>query len=274
MDYYKYKILCKAEVSEILIAFLGELPFDTFQEAENGLDAFVPDKLHSENIYKAVEELSQQFDFQFEKEFIKAQNWNKVWESNFQPIIVDDFCGIRANFHEPINQVKHEIVLDPKMAFGTGHHETTHMMIQQMESLDFKDKKVFDYGCGTGILAILAAKLGAKDITAVDIELASFENTIENAEINNVTSINCIHGDLSDIKESGFEVILANINRNVILESLSSLYTMLDENGKLIVSGILEKDTNLILDTSKKHGFLQMKTKSRGNWISILFEKV
>ncbi len=273
MDYYKYDIQCNSELSEVLIAFLGELPFDTFQESTSGLEAYIPSNEHSDEILKQVNAYAQQFDFKFEKEFIKTQNWNAVWESNFQPIIVGDFCGIRAEFHEAIPTVKHEILISPKMAFGTGHHATTYMMIEHMEDIGFSGKKVFDYGCGTGILAILAEKLGAERTIAVDIELPSFENTIENSKMNEISAVEAIHGTLSDVKETAFDIILANINRNVILDSLSSLYTMLNKNGRLIVSGILEKDAELVLEASKHQGFLHLKTKNKGNWISILFEK-
>jgi ribosomal protein L11 methyltransferase len=273
MDYYKYQINCTPELAEILIAFLGELPFDTFEETSTGLDAFVSAKDHSEIIEPRVQELSSQFNFQFRKEFIKAQNWNKIWESNFQPIIVGDFCGIRADFHALENQVQHEIVINPKMAFGTGHHATTYMVIEHMKDLDFKNKQVLDYGCGTGILAILAAKLGANHIEAVDIELASYENTLENATINNISCINCIHGVLEDVKEEPFDIILANINRNVILDSLSSLYKRLVKNGRLIVSGFIEQDTEILLEASKLEGFTHLKTKNKDNWISMIFTK-
>lgn len=273
MNYYRYTITNKPEISEILIAFLGELPFDTFTETDDGVEAFIPESLDAEAIQEAVTELSQRFNVSFERTFIKAQNWNKVWEANFQPIIVGDFCGIRADFHESIPKVAHEIIINPKMAFGTGHHATTFMVIEQMKSLDFQGKKVFDYGCGTGILAILAAQLGASSIEAVDIEQASFENTIENAQINGVSTIHSIQGTLNDVQTTGFDIILANINRNVILDSLPTLYSRLVKNGKLIVSGFIEKDRELLIQAATDQGFTPMRTKNKDNWIAILFEK-
>ncbi|MFT5165895.1 MAG: ribosomal protein L11 methyltransferase [Saprospiraceae bacterium] len=273
MDYYKYQIICSPELAEILIAFLSEQPFDTFEETASGLDAFIAVAEDSEAVEVAMAALSTQFNFQFEKELIKAQNWNKIWESNFQPIIVGDFCGIRADFHQLDKEVQHEIIINPKMAFGTGHHATTFMVIEHMKDLDFKNREVLDYGCGTGILAILAAKLGARQIEAVDIELASFENSLENAEINNISCINCVHGTLDNIKGDTFDIILANINRNVILDSLSSLYKRLVKNGILIVSGFIEKDSALLLEATKSQGFLHLKTKNKDNWISMVLEK-
>ena len=273
MDYYKYQINCPPELSEIIIAFLGELAFDTFQEVPIGLEAFISLKNHNESIEQEVVALSTRFDFQFEKELIKAQNWNEVWESNFQPIKVDDFCNIRAEFHTPDPTVQYEIIINPKMAFGTGHHATTFMMIEHMRDLDFKNQNVLDFGCGTGILAILGARLGARSIEAVDIELASYENTLENATINGVSVIKSVHGTLEAVKGDRFDIILANINRNVILDSLSSLYKMLVKNGKLIASGFIEKDTEILTEASKKHGFSLLKTKNKDNWISVVLEK-
>ncbi len=273
MDYYKYQIRTSDDFSEVVIAFLSELPFDTFQETEHGIEAFIPKNVHTEAIQSEVQRLAESFNFSFQKEIVQAQNWNKVWESNFQPIIVGDFCGIRADFHEKIEKVKHEIRINPKMAFGTGHHATTFMMIQHMESLDFEGKKVFDYGCGTGILAILAAQLGAKSILAIDIEQASYENTLENAEINGISCINCQHATLEDLKKDTFDIILANINRNVILNSLSTLYTMLVPGGKLMISGFIENDIERLLNTSQAKGFLHLKTKEKDNWVSMILQK-
>lgn len=273
MDYYNYQIISRAEQVDIIMAFLGELPFDTFQETEQGLDAFIPLNLHHSEIDQEVKLLSDRFDFKFNKTLIKAENWNEVWESNFQPIEVGTFCTIRADFHPPNPTVTHEIIINPKMAFGTGHHATTYMMIEHMQDLSIRGAKVLDYGCGTGILAILAAQLGAENIEAVDIELASYENTLENAKINDISVIHTIHGTLADVAATGFDLILANINRNVILDSLPSLYSKLIKNGKLIVSGFIKKDEQLLLQASEKQGFSPLKTKNKDNWISIVFEK-
>ena len=161
MKYIKYSISSTPELVDIILAFLSELPFDMFEEKAGGLEAFIPESAHSEEIASKVHELSSTFNFQINKEVILPQNWNKEWESNFQPIIVRDFCAIRADFHDAIDDVQHEIIINPKMAFGTGHHATTYMMIEQMRNLDFLDQEVLDYGCGTGILAILTAMLGA-----------------------------------------------------------------------------------------------------------------
>ena len=274
MDYYNFRIKTDPENVEILLAFLSEMQFDSFEEKAYGLDAFLQVEIYNEVIENQLVALKEKIPFLFEKELVKSQNWNAIWESNFDPLIVDDFCLVRADFHQPVEEVDFEIIINPKMAFGTGHHETTFMMIQSMREIDFDSKKVLDYGCGTGILAILASMLGAKEIDAVDIELESFENTIENAEKNKVFNINAIHGTLENIYDSDYDIILANINRDVILDTMDSLYEKLLKNGKLIVSGILEKDEKLLLEKAESIGFTAKKTIRRNNWMCCHFKKM
>jgi len=273
MDYYNFQIKTEPGNIEILIAFLGDLPFDSFEEKDYGLNAFLPQEQFTKSLENKILELQKQVTFTFNRQIIKAQNWNSIWESNFKPLIVDDFCAVRADFHEPVSGVAHEIIINPKMAFGTGHHETTFMVLQEMKKIDFYDKKVLDYGCGTGILAILASKLGAKQIDAVDIEIQSFENTIENARNNNVDNINAIHGTIENVEDSSYGVIIANINRNVILNTMESLYEKLAKNGKLIVSGILKQDKLLVLKKALDNGFLLNKTVQKNKWICSIFKK-
>lgn len=273
MDYFKFEFQTTPENAEMLIALLGELPFDVFEETDSGLDAFIPTKKCTEEIEEKVNQMKNLFDFSHQKIFIKYQNWNAIWESNFQPIVVRDFCGIRADFHEPIPNVQHEIVINPQMAFGTGHHETTWMMMDLMQNIDFDGKNVFDFGCGTGILAILASQLGAKNIDALDIELPSYENTLENSRINNIQNIQSIHGTLAKTRDLEYEVILANINRHVILDSFSTLNKMLPHHGILLISGILTSDENLVLEAAKQNGFQDEIINRRNNWICIKLTK-
>ena len=272
-DYYNYKIKNDIAISEILIAFLNEMSFDAFEELEDGIDAFIPATFDTKVTKEALINLQQSFDFQWTKELVKHQNWNQLWESNFDPVVVEDFCAIRADFHEPFKDVQYEIIINPKMAFGTGHHETTYMMMSTMKSLDFKDKKIFDYGCGTGILAVLAVMLGANDVEAIDIEEQSYLNTLENAERNGTPSIKTFQGTLPDVESSEFDIILANINRNVILESLPTLYDKLKTGGFLMVSGFLQQDENLLNEHTKKAGFQLEKSMNRGKWICQLLTK-
>lgn len=269
MDYLKFEFQTNPENNEMLIALLGELPFESFEENENGFDAYVQVKNETPGIQERVLELKNLFEFSHKKTLIKYQNWNAVWESNFDAIVVRDFCGIRADFHDPLTEVKHEIVINPKMAFGTGHHETTWMMMSIMENFDFAEKMVFDYGCGTGILTILASQLGAKNIDAIDIELPSYENTLENARINNIENIKSIHGTLEKVDDQMYDIILANINRHVILDSFSTLNKMLQPNGILLISGILKEDEQLVKNAAEANNFKIEKTEYRNNWICI-----
>lgn len=269
MDYFKFEFQNNPDINEMLIALLGELPFDSFEEHETGFNAYVPTKNDSPQIEESIQKIKNLFDFSHQKILIKYQNWNAVWESNFETIVVRDFCGIRADFHAPLTSVKHEIVINPKMAFGTGHHETTWMMMSIMENINFSNKTVFDYGCGTGILAILASQLGAKKIDAIDIELPSYENTLENSRINNIENIQSIHGTLEKVDDQKYDIILANINRHVILDSFSTLNNMLNLNGTLLISGILKEDEVLVKDAAKRNNFKVEYTEYRNNWICV-----
>lgn len=267
MDYYKYEVTCAPERTEVLMAILGQLEFDAFEELETGFAAYVPAK----DVAAVEAELPawvERFEIVYERSFVPYKNWNEEWEKHFEPVEVGDFAGIRADFHAPFTEKQFDLVINPKMAFGTGHHETTHMMVQLMEGLPLAGRRVLDYGCGTGILAILARKLGATYVDAVDIEWPSYENTIENAERNEVTGIGVYHGTLSDIEARGFDVILANINRNVILESLPALYAMMVAEGDLLVSGFLEQDRALLEASATEVGFELRDSLGRGNWIA------
>ncbi len=259
---YRYTFRVKEENSEILMAYLSGLDFYAFEEMNGGIKAYS----NMAGLDEDLKRLPLNFILDYSMEELPCQNWNEVWESNFETVVIDDFCGIRATFHEPIPKVKYEIVIMPKMAFGTGHHETTFMMIQSMENIDFPGKKVFDYGCGTGILAIMASLLGAKVIDAVDIEIESYKNTLEHAHLNNVSNIHAIHGVLSDIPAEDYDIILANINRNVILDSLSSLYHKLEKEGHILFSGVLLKDEAFVLKEAQKVGFIFLSKKNKGDW--------
>lgn len=268
MNYYKYTIFCEENLSEILIALLSEASFDTFEENGNGLCAYLPVGIDEETVAEELlEELQNQFDFTWEKELIEGQNWNVLWESNFHPVVVDKFCAIRADFHDPIEGVEHELIINPKMAFGTGHHETTWMCLHALASLPVAEKALFDYGCGTGILAIMASKLGAASIEAIDIEEESYLNTLENARINGVENITARKGTLEVVENGPFDGILANINRHIILESLPQLATLCRPGGWLLVSGILIQDESIVLQAAEAAGFQRVAMETRGNWI-------
>ncbi len=276
MNYYSYELTppqYSAEKIEVLTALLSALPFDVFEETEKGLKAYIAEKDVTSDIDIQLDEWGREQGFQYEKVFIPYQNWNAVWESNFEPIQVDDFVAVRADFHPNTEGVQFDLVINPQMAFGTGHHETTYMMMQMMKHIDFEGKKVLDYGCGTGILAILASKLKAKNIEAVDIELPSYENTIENATINDVHNIKPFHGDLYAIQSHDFDVVLANINRNIIMQSLSDLKKMLNTEGVMLISGFLNVDEKVIKQAARNKRFKVEKILRNGNWLCMMLRK-
>lgn len=266
MNYFKYRFFTEPSKAEILLAFLSELPFETFEETEGSFDAFLPASENTGVIENEFLKLQKKIPFSFEREEIEHRNWNAEWEANFQPVRIDNFCNVRAEFHPPVSDVKYELIINPKMAFGTAHHETTYMMIKMMREQPFQGAKVLDYGCGTGILSILASKLGASIVDAVDIEQEAYQNTLENAQINNVDSIQAIHGTLHNILDSGYDIILANINRNVILDSLPTLHQILVRNGVLLISGILKQDVPVLMTFAEDFRFTLDDKLEKGDW--------
>ena len=265
MNYIQLTITAAEADQEKLISLFTELGATGFEQNDEALLAyFEEDAFPSYDVKEILK------DFTFQISTVKEQNWNEVWEQAFQPVIVDDFCAIRAHFHETIKGVEHEIVITPKMSFGTGHHATTYLMMQQMRDLDFKDKTVFDFGTGTGILAILAEKLGAAKITAIDNDDWSFENAVENAERNNCTKIDVQLASV--LPQQDFDIVLANINRNVILQYMPYLKALVKENGFLLLSGLLTEDKDVIVEACQQKGFQLLNGKERNNWISLLFK--
>lgn len=258
---------------EEIIAQLQEIGFDGFEEIEttNTLLAYINENLYNEDL---VKEVLKPYQLTFTQQAIKPQNWNAIWESNFNAIQVDDAVGIRANFHSPIKNVKHEIVITPKMSFGTGHHNTTYMVMQLMATINFKNKTVYDFGTGTGILAIYAAKLGATQILAVDNDDWCIENSLENCE-NNACSFIQIKKVTTAKMEEQFDVVLANVNLNIIHDNLDYLAQSVAPKGSLIVSGIVVEDEQQVTNWFVNLGFTHTKTlnKDAAMWIAMQFEK-
>lgn len=268
MNYLKYTLTTNnPDLPEILMAFLADQPFDTFEETPEGLLAYLPSNADVVHVENTLAELQQTFAFSWSKDLIVAQNWNQLWESNFQPVIVGDFVGIRADFHEPLSGVRHELIINPKMAFGTGHHETTFMCLAALEHLPVHGASLLDFGCGTGVLALMASRLGAASITAIDIEEESRSNTVENALRNNIHNITAQCGILSDVEGSEFDGILANINRHVILEGLPKLGKMVRPQGWLLISGILDDDDTIVSGAAAVAGFEKTGQQQRGRWL-------
>lgn len=257
-----------SDITDILIAELQNTA-EGFEETENGLKVIFLKENYNQD---EITDLASTYQLPYETEEIAPQNWNALWESNFSPVIVDDFVGIRASFHEPLQQVQHEIVITPKMSFGTGHHATTHLMMQQMRKVSFPEKSVFDFGTGTGVLAILAYQLGAKSIYANDIDKWSILNAQENFDRNNAAGIQLVQSD-SAIMGKSFDIILANINRNVLLENMRDLSLQLNPNGQLLLSGILEEDLAVIKEAAETNQLSLVEKNERNNWLCLDFVK-
>ena len=256
------------EQLELLVAQLSEIGFDGFEEQENILKAFIPADDFDE---AAVKEIAAKNKVTFVQSIIEETNWwNAAWESNFHPVMIDDFVAIRADFHKPVKNVKYEIIITPKMSFGTGHHATTAMMMRQMREINFANKTVFDFGTGTGILAILAEKLGAKEIVAVDNDEWSISNAAENISRNNCKNIQILEADLIS-GDKQFDIILANINKNVLIDNLSALSTQLSASGVLLLSGLLIDDEADMLAVAGKFSLILNGKSAQNNWICLQF---
>lgn len=272
-DYRVIVFNITGEQRDHLLAVLTDWPFNGFEEKEDSLWAYVAEEELAPSFEEDVKRLAEQFACTWQEEHIPYQNWNKEWESSFQPVQVGNFVGVRAEFHPSFDQVDYELLIHPRMAFGTGHHETTYLVMERMRDLSFEGKAVFDYGCGTGILAILAKMLGAQPIDAVDIEEEAVDNTQVNMQANQVEDITLYAGDITSVPQSSYDIILANINRNVILASLQTLYQRTKAGGDLLVSGILEKDRTLVEQEAKASGFTQVLARQKGDWMMFHFQR-
>ena len=272
MDYIELQITLSpysAELSEVLAAELGELGYDSFTDTENGLNAYIPVSQYQESVVKVVFHNYKHIAvINYMPQFIKEQNWNEVWESNFSPIVVDGICTIYAPFHKKLPKTAMNIVMEPKMAFGTGHHDTTYLMAEALLHFPVKGLQVLDMGCGTGILAIIAAKLGAKKyIDAIDIDVWAKNSTLENARRNRTAQkIRAMLGDASLIQKGKYDLILANINRNILLADMGTYAMGLKPGGTLMLSGIFTADIPDVLAEAQRHGLRPVQQKSRNNW--------
>ena len=257
--------------SEILIAELGYLGFESFVENDDGITAYIPVEEYEDDLLANVHILqSEEFDIKYEFQEIERVNWNEEWEKNFTPILVDDICSVRAPFH-PMPEVEFDIVIEPKMSFGTGHHATTHMMIQFILQHQMKGKSVLDMGCGTGVLAILAAMKNAEKIDAIDIDNWCFLNTSENIVRNDCEHINVEEGGAELLDGRIYDVIIANINRNILLEDMPVYVLALNNNGILFLSGFYEQDLPVIQKTAEKLGLRYEDHLTRNDWVAAKF---
>lgn len=268
---YEFKVTPVQPGVEILIAELGYAGFESFVETEEGVTAYIQKEEWHENILEDIQILnSEEFKIDFTFNEIEQTNWNEEWEKNFNPIVVDNICSVRAPFHEKPN-TPYDIIIEPKMSFGTGHHETTHMMIQHILKNDFANKSVLDMGCGTGVLAILAEIKGANPIDAVDYDNWCYLNSLENVERNNCKHITVIEGDASVLTGKKYDIIIANINRNILLNDMETYISCLNKGGLLFLSGFYKDDIPVIQEACEKHMLKFEEKLERNHWVALKF---
>ena len=256
----------------MLIAMLDQIGFEGFEESENDLKAFIKESLFSQ---ANLDEMATSLNCAYQLKFIEEENWNANWESSFEPILLlhpetkNPFAFIRADFHEPSTQVVHDLIITPKMSFGTGHHDTTFQMMEQMSMIDFNGMNVIDFGTGTGLLAILAEKMGATKIEAIDNDDWSINNAIENIESNKCSSINIVKADSCQTDAFKADIILANINLNIILSNLDNIINCGKSGSTILFSGILVEDEEQICISLRRKNLNINSVTSKNNWLLI-----
>jgi len=270
MNWVGLHVACPSEIREIILAELSLLPFSTFEETEAGISAYCEEQEWNESNVQFI--ISKYNNCSYRHEFIKKTNWNKEWEKNYDPIIISNQCIVRANFHEP-SSLPCEIIITPKMSFGTGHHATTHLMLEYQLSLNHQEKKTLDVGCGTGVLAIMAHKRGASDIQALDIEDWCVENSRENFALNNCSEIVVEQKELPEVTDTDFDIILANITKGVHLDQMAKYSQILNKTGLLIMSGFYENDVDDLKTTAEQQGLKFVETKTRNDWARLVCSK-
>ncbi|ARN70515.1 ribosomal protein L11 methyltransferase [Nonlabens tegetincola] len=270
---YDFTVTPREPWSDILCAQLGDAGFESFIDTQSGVKAYILKDLDSDNVLSTVDLINSDYcDIAFAKADIPPTNWNAEWEKNFTPILVNDQCLIRAPFHES-KEVKYEIVMEPKMSFGTGHHQTTYMMIQFLLKEELAGKKVLDMGSGTGVLAILAQMRGATLVDAIDIDTWCFENAQENTERNNADKVNVILGGAEQLAGKQYDFIIANINRNILLQDIPKYAASLKNGGSIIFSGFYTQDLPLINEACSKVGLTYETHIEKDNWVGLKANK-
>lgn len=274
MDYLEFKIKCLEQFQEILIAELAEIGFDSFLENEDGIDAYILESdFNREKFTEVISEYQEAGQITLTEGLMPKVNWNEEWEKNYDPIEVEDLVFVRASFHESKVGFKYEIVINPKMSFGTGHHATTFQMLRHQGDLDHRGKRVLDVGSGTGILAIMAHLLGARQVEAFDIDDWCVDNGNENFDLNGLTTRMGL-GTIRDVNPVGpFEIILANINKNVLLDELEIYSGLLAANGFLLLSGFYTEDIEDLVNAAKHLGLVLQKKSSKDNWAALILQK-
>lgn len=272
---YELHILgLSTDQTEIVIGLLSYINVEAIEERDGVLVLYHDSEKRINEIENELKGLAPWIqNNQINRDTRANENWNHSWESSFKPIMIEDFCTIKASFHNINSNTKHVIVIDPEMAFGTGHHETTYGMIYMMAKIDFSDRGVLDFGSGTGILSILAAKLGARAIRAIDHDILSTECAEKCKILNETPMINCSTNIITDLEESQYDIILANINRKVLLDTVEEIFLRLKNQGVLLLSGILTQDYELVSKHYVKQGFVIIDEFLRGNWMTLRLQK-
>lgn len=275
IDFLAVQIKCAEDVRDIMIAELSELQYDSMMETQEGLEAYIEKALFKEDQLKQLIAKYSQQSITYEVQPVVARNWNEEWEKNYDPIVVEDQIYVRATFHDAQPAFPFEIVINPRMSFGTGHHATTYLMLKNQLVLDHSKKRVLDAGTGTGILAVMAEKLGASEVIAYDNNSWSIENAPENLKLNHCEKVEIREGAINTLNLSGnFNIVLANINKNVLLDEMASYCSFLAVSGFLALSGFYEDDADDIKTCAVQHGLIEKTRITRNDWCSIVFTKV
>jgi len=276
MEYLEFKITCTEEYKDILIAELAEVGFDSFLETEEGIEAYITEDLFDRADFDAViDKYKVEAGLSVTEGRMAKVNWNEEWEKHYDPIEVGEDVYVRASFHAPKQGVAHEIVINPKMSFGTGHHATTYLMLTHQLNIDHSGKRVIDIGSGTGILAIMAHKLGAKEVEALDIDEWCVENGEENFALNGLPDIKMGLGTIREVAPEGtFDITLANINKNVLLDEMEVYADLVKPGGHLLLSGFYEHDIPDILEKAGAYGLELKDQKTRSDWAALVLEKL
>ncbi|GAA0892185.1 50S ribosomal protein L11 methyltransferase [Fulvivirga kasyanovii] len=274
-EFIGVKFSCSEDFAEIIIAELGELGYNSMMETEEGVEGYIEiEKFSEQDVKDLVAKYAELTPITYTTEEVERKNWNEDWEKNYDPIIVEDQCLVRATFHKIDEHYPYEIIITPKMSFGTGHHATTYLMLKNQMALDHKGKRVLDAGCGTAILAIMASKLGAREVVAYDIDSWSIENAPENVELNHCDNVSVFGGTIESLQLEGqFDIILANINKNVLLDEIKHYQAYLPEKGILVLSGFYDADDQDLQDEAARYGLHLLSNSTRNYWSSLVFEK-
>ncbi|MEI6173707.1 MAG: 50S ribosomal protein L11 methyltransferase [Bacteroidota bacterium] len=275
MDYFELNMANFGDLDpEIAMAQLAEMGFESFMETETGILGFIrEDEFNEGPVAEYLRQLSADHGVTSGLRKVEAQNWNAIWESAYEPVTIAGKCQVRAPFHTPLAEIRYDIVIEPKMSFGTAHHETTSLMLQLILEEDLKGKRVLDMGCGTGVLAILAHKMGAGEVVAIDNDDWAFANALDNMEKNDASSVLVIQGDASSIPSQEYDLIIANINRNVLLADIPVYARFLNPGGALLVSGFYTHDLDQIREVSAQSGLQYLGHQVKNDWVGAKFIK-